>query len=411
MSYGSAGDFTAVYYGWNTMHCSTPDINIGEVQKVIKEKGYNWTAGKTSMTLLPHEERESYLGGIAVDVSNETKATSQVLEGGALPESFDWRNYNGSNWITSVKDQQCGDCWAFSAIGALEPKVRISKNNPQYPVDLSEQQIKCKGHQDCTAWNLRGTYDFLKNTGTPYEACFPYEGQMGHCLDSDRCSCWDKAGLVKVTSYDFYGADTNRMKTDIMNKGPISVYMDVHADFWDYTGGVYQTTNPQVDGGHFVTIVGWNDGDNAWIVKNSWGPGWGEDTYGLSGEAGYFRIAYGDSAIGFNTIAINNISGPADDTSPVADALGPYSGLEGFAINFTGSAIDSDSGDCIVDYSGGPARTLNNQFGKPDPWPFSLHWDLDNNGIYETKGMTASLTWNDGYNGLVWLKVWDRLRN
>ena len=203
----------------------------------------------------------------------------------------------------------------------------------------------------------------------------------------------------------------DELKTAIMNNGPVAVHMNVYSVFMDwYAGGVYQhTATETVRGGHFIAIIGWNESDSAWICKNSWGTAWGEDTYGISGERGYFRMAYAEPAgdFGANIIIINTISGPADNTAPAAEANGPYSGLEGGAINFAGSATDSDAGDCIVDYSGGAARTGNNQFGQADQWPYSLHWDLDNNGIYETRGMTPSRTWNDDYNGLVWLKVWD----
>jgi PKD repeat protein len=405
--------------------------NLVDVQNTIQTNGLHWVAAETSMSRLPLQQRLNNLGGQKMDLGEPITAanagevvseggTVPLLPGGALPSSFDWRA-NGGNYVTSIKRQGCNDCWAFASAAALESKVKITKGNPAYPVDLSEQQIKCYGHQACTDWNLGGTFDFLKNTGTPYEACLPYEGgkipPSPAC--SDRCSCWDQASLTKVTAYDFKTLVTgysntitrDELKTAIMNNGPVAIHMNVYSDFMDfYAGGVYQhTATETVRGGHFIAIVGWSDADQAWICKNSWGTAWGEDTYGISGERGYFRMAYAEPAEDFagNIIIINTISGPADNTAPAAEANGPYSGLEGDSINFAGSATDSDTGDCIVDYSGGAARTGNNQFGQADQWPYSLHWDLDNNGIYETRGMTASRTWNDDYNGLVWVKVWD----
>ncbi len=42
-------------------------------------------------------------------------------------------------------------------------------------------------------------------------------------------------------------------------------------------------------GGHLVTLVGWDDTNQSWICKNSWGKDWGED--------GWFRIKYGECGI------------------------------------------------------------------------------------------------------------------
>jgi C1A family cysteine protease len=64
--------------------------------------------------------------------------------------------------------------------------------------------------------------------------------------------------------------------------------MLVYEDFIFYKGGVYKHVTGEQLGGHAITLVGWDDQDQAWIVRNSWGEGWGEE--------GYFRIAYSDSS-------------------------------------------------------------------------------------------------------------------
>jgi len=53
-----------------------------------------------------------------------------------LPESVDWRD---SKHMNSVKDQQqCGSCWAFSAVGSTESRYAIASGNL---LSLSEQQL------------------------------------------------------------------------------------------------------------------------------------------------------------------------------------------------------------------------------------------------------------------------------
>jgi len=65
---------------------------------------------------------------------------------------------------------------------------------------------------------------------------------------------------------------------------------NVYTDFSYYTGGVYEHVSGELEGGHAVVIVGYDDVEHAWIVKNSWDTGWGDD--------GYFKILWGDSGIG-----------------------------------------------------------------------------------------------------------------
>jgi hypothetical protein len=82
-----------------------------------------------------------------------------------------------------------------------------------------------------------------------------------------------------------------------LQTGPLLTTMTVYTDFMFYTSGVYKHVTGDVEGGHAVVIVGYNDADQAFIVRNSWGPEWG--------EGGYFRIAYTDvSGVGRSNYAI-----------------------------------------------------------------------------------------------------------
>jgi len=57
-----------------------------------------------------------------------------------LADSFDWRNVSGANWNSSVKNQISGTCWDFGPTGALEAKYMMTRNDPNFIPDLSEQQ-------------------------------------------------------------------------------------------------------------------------------------------------------------------------------------------------------------------------------------------------------------------------------
>ena len=95
----------------------------------------------------------------------------------ALPASIDWRNFNGQNWMTAVKDQgSCGSCWAFSAVGVVEAVYNIATQDPGLDLDLSEQYLvsDCYGSDSCCGGWHDDALDYVKNNGITDEGCFPY---------------------------------------------------------------------------------------------------------------------------------------------------------------------------------------------------------------------------------------------
>jgi len=114
---------------------------------------------------------------------DETAEESQV----SLPNTFDWRNKDGGDWLTIVKNQgDCGSCWAFSVIGMIEAQYNIATNNPNFDPDLSEEYLvaNCSGSAkggSCCGGRPDYALDSIKNNGTVDESSFPYV--------DDSCSC------------------------------------------------------------------------------------------------------------------------------------------------------------------------------------------------------------------------------
>ena len=225
-----------------------------------------------------------------------------------VPPSFDWRNVNGSDWTTPVKNQgQCGSCWAFSAVGTVEAIFNIAASNPDLDPDLSEENLVSDcfvGHSCCGGWH-GSALNYIEESGIVDEACFPYvdtwcqcwgsgscqctySGQ-GVCSDatcSDRCSDWANR-LWQITHYDPVLADPDVIKSYLTYYGPLSAAMAIDSEgYWD--GDIYRCVNDD-DVNHAVVIVGYDDEGGYWIVRNSWGPTWNGD--------GHFKVGYGECSI------------------------------------------------------------------------------------------------------------------
>lgn len=262
--------------------------------------------------------------------------------------NFDWRKNQGA---TPVKNQlACGSCWAFATIGAFEGSYRI-KNG--LIIDAAEQDLL-----DCNPWGYScgggwWAYQYLIDTGCAKESAYPYTAVKGACQSKPR--------PYKATVWGYVGNNAiptaAEIKQALCRYGPLGVAVLVTGQFQAYTGGVFDacatpwqastdyafgdlvkptsgyaifvcTTpgtsgnteptwpspqpgvpNPTVVDGtvtwtysgtvnHGVTLIGWDDSKGAWLIKNSWGPTWG-DTCGFGTEKGYMWIAYGCNNIGY----------------------------------------------------------------------------------------------------------------
>ncbi|MFZ2070900.1 MAG: C1 family peptidase [Halobacteriota archaeon] len=211
----------------------------------------------------------------------------------SLPNHFDWRNKDGGDWMTPVKDQgSCGSCWAFSGVGIVEPEYNILYDNPELDFDLSEQYLVsdcCIVCGDCNGGWHSTALEFIRDEGITDEACFPYIARNCPCSDRYRCPDWSDR-LKKIDETGSVPSDIETIKDSLIEKGPLSVAMGIGSEFGGYfdVNGVYRCTDDN-DVNHAVVIAGYDETGDYWIVKNSWGSGWNGD--------GYFKVGYGECAI------------------------------------------------------------------------------------------------------------------
>lgn len=204
-----------------------------------------------------------------------------------LPDKIDWSTYD-----SPVRDQRaCGSCWAFAGVAMLENLANQVALMPS--IDLSEQILvscvyKDRSNGGCYGGWYWDVFDFTKKNGIPPENCFPYIAKDGRCENQ----CDEPEYTLKLSNFTpesgLWGEEFSVQDIKgALQDGPLSVAFYVPDSFYNYSGGIFDYKSGTYDFGHAVLLVGYDDDNQCFKVKNSWGKSWGED--------GYFRIAYNDA--------------------------------------------------------------------------------------------------------------------
>lgn len=284
----------------------------------------NHVKGLYGVSILSESEPGHSYGLIPapVDLSHAQGKTVRILRAPqeSLPSSFDLRTASPAK-LTGIRNQgSCGSCWAFAAYGSLESCLLPGETN-----DFSENHMK----------NTHG-YDWACCDGGNHYMAVAYLGRWSGPVNEasdyyNAGSCTSPAGLSPVRhiqDVDFLpdrsgSLDNDTIKQAVMAHGAVytSLYMTESSPYYNpSTKSLYYSGSSSSN--HAVCIVGWNDayprtnfltqppGNGAFIIRNSWGSGWG--------EGGFFYVSYYDAKVGQDN-AVFISADPTTDYDQVYD--------------------------------------------------------------------------------------------
>ncbi len=297
--------------------------SLQTLENEVKANKHTFTVGYSSALKLPIEklcglkEPSEWLETAPIEKRRKVLAT--------LPASFDWRDMNG---VTAVKNQKnCGSCWAFGTVAPLESQLQLKCN---IAADLSEQFLVsgniegwgCSGGWWAHNYHLNKLGTGETAAGAVKEADFPYQAVKAPTKGPYQHP-------FRITNWSYVAGAPNpsvqAVKQAIYAYGPIAGAVYVGPKFQAYASGIFDA-DEKGKVNHAIVLVGWNDDlgtDNGyWILKNSWGTGWGEN--------GYMRIRYGKNQVGY---AANYIQFVCNDATPAPTQTNTYADLNGLFSN------------------------------------------------------------------------------
>lgn len=240
---------------------------------------------------------------------------------GPLPAKFDLRDVDGRDYIGPVKNQApYGTCYAFGATAAAESTYNRAKGlYNDNTVSFSESFIIWSLGQKYAGFptgdfGAGGNYDYdemqaLVDYGIIESHIFPYTTEIMTAYNFDQNYeleyYWDYPRVKFAGWHRLPANDIETIKRAIMKFGAVDAAVLVDDDFQAYEQGIYSDEIRSADAplefyssvNHAIALVGWDDEEGVWILRNSWGENWGED--------GYMRIEYQSARVALEAVYLH----------------------------------------------------------------------------------------------------------
>jgi len=248
---------------------------------------HTFRLGMNSLSALSHEEYKTKLSYRRNATENAPVGVFDPSTVGKAPAAIDWRTRDSPKLVSPIKNQrQCGSCWAFSAVEAMESAAAVHTNST-VQIGAPQQLVDCVRHGKDTC-NVGGEMhdgylEVIKEGGLDTEASYPYTAKSKR-----HCKFKPKSIIPGTDSFTGYtqvpiGSETALLKAS-STIPTISIGIDASDNkFQLYKSGVYNVpTCSSTELDHGVAIVGYGTLKGSspyWLVKNSWGETWGNEGY------------------------------------------------------------------------------------------------------------------------------------
>ncbi len=232
------------------------------------------------------------------------------------PKKFDLRSINGKNYVSTVKSQQGGTCWTHAVMASIESNLYLT--NAWNLAGETGEPALAEYHLDWwNGFNQHMNHDVAPETnglsvhqGGDYRVAAAYLARGGSVRKADGQSFSSPPQENNDSYHRFYARDIvwysagrdlkniDDIKIALMEHGAMGTALAWSSSLYNSSSGTfYQSPTNGSEPNHAVTIVGWDDGKKtqsskpgAWLIKNSWGSGWGNQ--------GYFWISFDDKVAG-----------------------------------------------------------------------------------------------------------------
>jgi len=284
------------------------------------------------------------------------KMSWEIHDVNALPDVVDWRDMNGTNFLSWTKNQHipiyCGSCWAQGTTSSIADRFNIKfPGQFKTPLALSAQAVvNCHRGGDCSGGEPGSVYEWAYIHGIPHGSCEQYSARNNDndtCDVIDQCkdctwppcpvgeTCQDKCwGITDYKRYyvdNYYGvAGADQMKAELYANGPLSCGIEATDKLeTEYTTGIFQEyiADPSIN--HEIAVVGYGkdeSGNEYWICRNSWGTFWG--------DYGFFYLPIGDKTINLAVQTSCTAGTPSLEIVPAAAQIKSKLAADDFTLDF-----------------------------------------------------------------------------